>query len=77
MDEINIKLWGWQERLERTRIMRAEHRAIAKNLKAKKNQDEMQENIAKTERDTKEALEKGVLPPLFKEMIDKSTKAET
>ena len=50
MDEVTITLWGWHERLERTRIMRAEHKATAKNLKSKKKQNEMQENIAKTEK---------------------------
>ena len=72
MDEVTITLWGWHERPERTRIMRAEHKATAKNLKSKKKQNEMQENIAKTEKDTKEALEKGEMPPSFKEMMEKS-----
>ena len=75
MDDVTSTLLGWHERLERTRIMRAEHKTTAKNLKAKKKQNEMQEKIAKTEKDTKEALEKVEMPPSFKEMMEKSAKA--
>ena len=63
--------------MERTRILRAEHKVIAKNLNAKKKQNEIQENIAETERNTKEALEKVELPPLSKERMDKNATAAT
>ena len=54
--------------------MRSEHKAIAKKPKSKKKQDEMQEKIAKTERDKKEMLERGKTASSFKEMMDKSDK---
>ena len=53
MDEVTIKLWGWHKRPEITRIMCVEHKATVNNLKAKKKQNEMQEKIAKAEKDTK------------------------
>ena len=60
--EITSDLWIWHKREEMTRTVRLEHKAIKQKLKAKKKQTKLQENIAKTEQETKEALEKDEMP---------------
>ena len=71
MYAITIKLWDYHELKVKAQKMVARHKDITKNLVPDRKQKEMAVKIAETERKTKEALAKSIIPATFKDMMDK------
>ena len=76
MDQLTYQLWKYHERKDRDRKMKSKMKEITVKFAAAKKNEEMQERIAKEEKEAREASARGELPATMKAQIQKCAKAE-
>jgi hypothetical protein len=66
MDQLTYQLWKYHERKDRDRKMKSKMKEITVKFAAAKKNEEMQERIAKEEKEAREASARGELPATMK-----------